>query len=183
MNSDVKADTSSWVDRCREHVDVLSWSLSDGRSETETVLGSAAAERGARIAHWLTQHTEPGDRIILALPDGPNLVVGMLACSHANVVSVPLKTDDIDRGEQLSPFVVYVLGHAAPTAVLTDSAHLDIFAANAGEHDYVAVAIADLLDEPELDAALPRDPDQTAMMLYSSGSTGTPKGVPVEPDE
>lgn len=178
MNSDVKADTSSWVDRCREHGDVLSWSLSDGRSETETVLGSAAAERGARIAHWLTQHTEPGDRIILALPDGPNLVVGMLACSHANVVSVPLKTDDIDRGEQLSPFVVYVLGHAAPTAVLTDSAHLDIFAANAGEHDYVAVAIADLLDEPELDAALPRDPDQTAMMLYSSGSTGTPKGVP-----
>ncbi len=131
---------------------------------------------------------EPGDRVVLMLPNAPEFVLAYFAILWAGAVVVPasplLKPDE----------VAYLLGDAEPRAILSVSlcyaaisegrsrakAPLPAFIADAdpgalaaGDRRWSELAAAG----PGAAPAPPADPEAVAACLYTSGTTGRPKGA------
>ena len=111
-----------------------------------------------------------GDRLALLLPNGPDYIELVYACSMLGVIAVPLNTrlstKEIDR----------VLEHASPRGIV--------------RHSSLAVPGVQLnwqqvIDEESFpirsDSALKifYDPEAVLGLIYTSGTTGQPKGVMV----
>src|SRR6202142_3710716 len=123
------------------------------------------------IAATLASHGfGAGDRLALLLPNGPDYIELIYACSMLGVIAVPLNTrlsaKEIDR----------VLEDARPRGIVRHSS-LAV--------PEVQVSWQQVLDEEPLpirsDPA-PRifyDPDAVLGLIYTSGTTGQPKGVMV----
>ncbi|MFE9674320.1 amino acid adenylation domain-containing protein [Streptomyces sp. NPDC006259] len=132
----------------------------------------------------------PGKRVAVAMPRSLEQVVTLVAIVSAGGAYVPL--DPAYPDERLE----YILGDAAPQAVLVDRTQRDRFTrllARAG----VAARVLVRGDEPPTDTGGPaaevtwHDPTGTggpaaevtwhdpAYVIYTSGSTGRPKGVVV----
>jgi long-chain acyl-CoA synthetase len=127
--------------------------------------------RVAGIAGTLTSHGfEVGDRLALLLPNGPDYIELVYACSLMGVIAVPLNTrlstKEIDR----------VLEDARPRGIV--------------RHSSLAVPEVQLnwqqvVDEQPLpirSGLAPKifyDPEAVLGLIYTSGTTGQPKGVMV----
>src|SRR5712691_8730256 len=123
------------------------------------------------IAATLTSHGfGVGDRLALLLPNGPDYIELMYACSMLGVIAVPLNTrlstKEIDR----------VLEDARPHGIV--------------RHSSLAVPGVQLnwqqvIDEESLPISsgpVPKvfyDPEAVLGLIYTSGTTGQPKGVMV----
>src|SRR6201987_2850404 len=121
------------------------------------------------IAGTLTSHGfGVGDRLALLLPNGPDYIELVYACSMLGVIAVPvnsrLSTKEIDR----------VLEDARPRGIV--------------RHSSLAVPGVQLnwqrvIDEepiPILSGLIQKtfyDPDAVLGLIYTSGTTGQPKGV------
>src|SRR6266568_5692777 len=139
----------------------------DGRLLTFRELHS----RVEGIAGTLTSHGfGVGDRLALLLPNGPNYIELMYACSMLGVIAVPLNTrlstKEIDR----------MLEDARPHGIVRHSS-----LAVPG----VQLSWQQVVDEEPLpirsDSA-PKvfyDPEAVLGLIYTSGTTGQPKGVMV----
>src|ERR1700758_3788074 len=123
------------------------------------------------IAGTLTRHGfGVGDRLALLLPNGPDYIELMYACSMLGVIAVPLNTrlstTEIDR----------VLGNARPHGVVRHSS-----LAVPG----VQLSWQHVIDEESLPTSsdpVPKvfyDPEAVLGLIYTSGTTGQPKGVMV----
>ncbi|MGV0714048.1 amino acid adenylation domain-containing protein [Mycolicibacterium sp. XJ662] len=128
-------------------------------------------EASNRLAHLLaTRGVGRGDRVGVLLPRCAEAVVATLAVVKAGAAYVP-----IDPSVPAAR-IAFVLGDAAPVAVITTAVLADRV-----EGDGISVIdIADpgVGDQPV--TALPEpDADQVAYVIYTSGTTGTPKGVAV----
>src|SRR5258705_2170968 len=109
-----------------------------------------------------------GDRLALLLPNGPEYLEWVYACSRLGVIVVPLNT-------RLSVVEIdHVLADASPRGLVR---HSSLPAPT------VRVSWELMIDEESLDGptdALPAayyDPDATLALIYTSGTTGRPKGV------
>ncbi|MGE3287765.1 MAG: class I adenylate-forming enzyme family protein [Pseudonocardia sp.] len=118
---------------------------------------------------------KPGDRLVLLLPNAPELVETLFAAFWAGLVAVPLNW-------HLHPQEVsYVVGHCGAGAVLV--APETAAAAEglpAGTHvlhagDGPGTDLADVTDTPI--AMAETAPDDPAWLFYTSGTTGRPKGA------
>jgi acyl-CoA synthetase (AMP-forming)/AMP-acid ligase II len=123
------------------------------------------------IAATITSHGfGVGDRLALLLPNGPDYIELVYACSMLGVITVPLNTrlstKEIDR----------VLEDARPRGIV--------------RHSSFAVPEVQLSWQPVIDQeplpissdAVPEvfyDPEAVLGLIYSSGTTGQPKGVMV----
>jgi long-chain acyl-CoA synthetase len=139
----------------------------DGRSLTFRELHT----RVEGIAATLTSHGfGVGDRLALLLPNGPDYIELVYACSMLGVIAVPLNTrlstKEIDR----------VLEDARPRGIV--------------RHSSLAVPEVQLswqrvIDQEPLpisDDPVPKifyDPEAVLGLIYTSGTTGQPKGVMV----
>jgi len=123
------------------------------------------------IAVTLTGHGfGVGDRLALLLPNGPDYIELIYACSMLGVIAVPLNTrlstKEIDR----------VLEDARPHGIVRHSS-----LAVPG----VQLSWQQVVDEEPLpisSAAVPKvfyDPEAVLGLIYTSGTTGQPKGVMV----
>jgi acyl-CoA synthetase (AMP-forming)/AMP-acid ligase II len=128
-------------------------------------------DRVAGIAAALSRHGfERGDRLALLLPNEPEYLELVYACSWLGVIAVPVNARfsvvEIDR----------VLADASPRGIV--------------RHSSLPAPTTQLLwqrvlDEEPLDAADTScsdpiyDPDATLALIYTSGTTGRPKGVTV----
>ena len=146
--------------------------------------GRAALARDGRLLTFRELHTRVesiagtltkngfgvGDRLALLLPNGPDYIELMYACSMLGVIAVPLNTrlstKEIDR----------VLEDARPHGIVRHSS----FAVPG-----VQLSWQQVVDEEPLpirgDSA-PRvfyDPEAVLGLIYTSGTTGQPKGVMV----
>jgi long-chain acyl-CoA synthetase len=139
----------------------------DGRSLTFRELHT----RVDGIAGTLTSHGfGVGDRLALLLPNGPDYIELMYACSMLGVIAVPLNT-------RLSPKEIdRVLEDARPHGIVRHSS-----LAVPG----VQLSWQQVIDEEPLpirsDPA-PKvfyDPEAVLGLIYTSGTTGQPKGVMV----
>ncbi|MFF3005504.1 amino acid adenylation domain-containing protein [Kitasatospora sp. NPDC057940] len=141
----------------------------------DTVLSYAELDdRAERLAGELRRHgAAPGRLVALALPRSADLVVALLAVARTGAAYVPLDPDyPADR-------IGYILDHAAPSALVTDSATAGRLPATAAhrvllDDEEVRARLATEPAGPQGPAATAADP---AYVIYTSGSTGRPKGV------
>lgn len=131
-------------------------------------------QRSARMATALTElGVEPGDRVVVQIDKSTDNVALYLACLRVGAVHLPLNTA-YTPGE-----VEYFVDDATPAVVIARPDTLTtltvpvLHLGTNGDGSFAAAADAAL---PH-DAAVPRDPDDVAAMLYTSGTTGRSKGA------
>ena len=109
-----------------------------------------------RWAEMLALQIDPGDRVVLATPNGHRQLLATLAVSRAGGVAVPVNP-------QMRPVEVdHVVADAAATLVVRDVAELADAPRSRPRGSTRAVAVG---------------PDDLAALFYTSGTTGRPKGV------
>jgi long-chain acyl-CoA synthetase len=151
---------------------------------TAVRLGEAAMtfrdldEASARLAGLLrSQGLRPGDRTAVMLPNLPAFAVIYYGVLRAGGVVVPM--NPLLKARE----VAYYLGDSGARVIfawqgLADEAGKGAQAAGADLVEVDPAAFADLLAsaEPVREVAH-RDPQDTAVILYTSGTTGQPKGA------
>ncbi|CAM2068623.1 Amino acid adenylation domain-containing protein [Sulfidibacter corallicola] len=142
--------------------------------DIEWTYGQLSARAHAIAAELLEAGIEPDINVGVCLEPGPELVAALLGVILAGGAYVPLAPEyPVDR-------LAFMIGDAAPLAVITDDAHeakLPAF-----ELAGLAVVNLDELEPSEAVASLPSprpDLDHLAYVVYTSGTTGRPKGVQV----
>jgi long-chain acyl-CoA synthetase len=125
--------------------------------------------RVTRVAAALTRRGfNAGDRLALLLPNGPEYLEWVYACSRIGVIAVPLNTRlsvvEIDR----------VLADASPRGMVRHSS----LAAPTVRASWELTIDQEPFDDPA-DAAPAAfyDPEAILALIYTSGTTGRPKGV------
>jgi acyl-CoA synthetase (AMP-forming)/AMP-acid ligase II len=112
---------------------------------------SQASKRVNRWAGGIAAAIQPGDRVVIATPNGYEMLLLCLAASRAGAVPVPVNS------EMRADEVRHVIDDSSASLVLRSAAEVDGV-------------------EPLL-SAVKADPDDVAALFYTSGTTGKPKGV------
>jgi acyl-CoA synthetase (AMP-forming)/AMP-acid ligase II len=109
-----------------------------------------------------------GDRLALLLPNGPEYIQLIYACSWLGVIVVPINT-------RLSVVEIdHVLADASPHGLVRHS----LLASPSGRASWELVIDEEPLTEPNDSAPeICYDPEAILAMIYTSGTTGGPKGV------
>jgi long-chain acyl-CoA synthetase len=109
-----------------------------------------------------------GDRLALLLPNGPEYIQLIYACSWLGVIVVPINT-------RLSVVEVdHVLADASPHGLVRHSS----LVAPSGRASWELVIDEESLSEPNDSAPeICYDPEAILALIYTSGTTGGPKGV------
>ena len=127
----------------------------DGRLVTEAggeeLTYAAAADRVAGWAGAVSERVSPGDRVVLVLPNGYDLLLACLAVSRAGAIPVPV--NDRMRPDE----VEHVVEDSGAHLIVRDLAELD--------------------GAEPLAEAVAADPSDVAALFYTSGTTGKPKGA------
>jgi acyl-CoA synthetase (AMP-forming)/AMP-acid ligase II len=131
-------------------------------------------ERAGRYASALAAAgVEPGDRVLVALPNSVQLFEMLVGGARVGAVTVPINTRLSDRELRL------VTEDASPSVVVGDAALLDRLPRLGTERHRVALGAG---YEAWLSAAgpigdRPGTPDDVVLQIYTSGTSGRPKGV------
>jgi len=140
-------------------------------------------DHSARVAAGLAaMGVAPGDRVMLWLPNGPELVISSRAVLSAGAVTVLAHYDaPLRRIEELA-------AETAPTAIVTSAARVppdtDLptvrfrVQADLAQQQPGWYGLGTMLTEHEpLAEAIPRSGRDLAAIVYTSGTTGPPKGI------
>ena len=110
-----------------------------------------AAKRVRRWAGGIATRVEPGDRVVVATPNGYEMLLLCLAASRAGAVPVPVNAE-LTKAE-----VDHVVANSQASLVVRSASAVD--------------------GAEPLAEAVPADPADVAALFYTSGTTGSPKGV------
>jgi acyl transferase domain-containing protein/acyl-CoA synthetase (AMP-forming)/AMP-acid ligase II/thioesterase domain-containing protein len=146
----------------------------------DRVWSSAAIhERAGRLARALVDlRLVPGDRVVLALPNGADLVVAFTAVLRSGAVAVPV------FGGISGMELARICEHCTPTILMT-SADLEPLICSipaavrrlAVGSDGRWIGFDDVVDRAALEQSVERDADDLALISYTSGTSATPKAV------
>ncbi len=130
---------------------------------------AAALAGGMAVRHGL----RPGDRVALALRNGPEYLEILFACWHAGLVAAPM------NAKLHAQELAFMAGDCGARLVFADD---DIAAALAPHLPGVTMLVPGSADYRRLLAAdpaplHPADPGDLAWLFYTSGTTGKPKGA------
>lgn len=141
-----------------------------------------------RFAAGITQlGIKPGDRVMLALENGPEFIVAFYALLQAGAVLVPV--DPLYTAYELDPLV----RETSPALVICSTANLPVYLEVAGKQPFPGgivtagksgatpagvYSFADLLKAPfNTYPETRRQGNEVAEIIYTPGNTGIPKGV------
>jgi long-chain acyl-CoA synthetase len=140
---------------------------SDGKHSTFRALH----DRVAAVAAALDQHGfRAGDRLAMLLPNEPEYLELIYACSRLGVIAVPL------NARSSATEIDHVLADASPRGLVRHSS----LPAPTVRPSWELVLDKEPLDAPDASAPDPiYDPNAVLALIYTSGTTGLPKGVVV----
>ncbi|MCD7438335.1 fatty acyl-AMP ligase [Streptomyces lincolnensis] len=149
----------------------------DSRGVHRTLTWRRLDVRVRALAARLAEEAEPGTRVALLCPQGPEYVTGFLAALAAGMVAVPLYPPGLPgHADRLAG----VLADATPSVVVTTSRSLEEVR-DFCERVPVRIVAADQVPDSRADDRYPvaTDPTATAYLQYTSGSTRAPAGVEI----
>jgi long-chain acyl-CoA synthetase len=127
----------------------------------------------------------PGDKVALLLPNTPHFPLAYYGTLALGAVAVPvhalLKAEEIqyvleDSGAKALVCAAPLLGEGAKGAEL---AGVPVLAVMDGGDASVERIDTLALSATPIEALVPTEPEDTAVILYTSGTTGTPKGAEI----
>ncbi|MDT7572416.1 MAG: long-chain acyl-CoA synthetase, partial [Actinomycetota bacterium] len=127
----------------------------------------------------------PGDKVALLLPNTPHFPMAYFGTLALGAVAVPvhalLKAEEIqyvleDSGAKVLVCAAPLLGEGAKGAELAGIPVLSVM--DGGDATLERLDTLAQSATP-IGALVPREPDDTAVVLYTSGTTGTPKGAEI----
>jgi long-chain acyl-CoA synthetase len=131
------------------------------------------------------QGVGPGDKVALLLPNTPHFPLAYFGTLALGAVAVPvhalLKADEIqyvleDSGAKVLVCAAPLLGEGAKGAELAD---VPVLAVMDGGDATIERIDQKALEAQPIEALVPREAEDTAVILYTSGTTGTPKGAEI----
>lgn len=135
-----------------------------------------------QAAQMLRERVAPGDRVVIALDDGPNLAVIFFAALAVGALPAALNSrlDGASLRQILAdcePVALY--GEPAQAAAIRDAVHGMAASPRVflPEFDWFRSLLASRDADDHWDAAVAIDPQAPALIQYTSGTTGRPKGV------
>jgi amino acid adenylation domain-containing protein len=140
------------------------------KDDVEALSYAELAERVRSLASGLEAlGVEPGDRVVLLLPNSAALIACALACLWLGAAFVPLSLEDPpDRLEHL-------VRDCRPALVVVSDSSEDLGFQCPAE----MASPGRVLDSGHSTPPIARDPERDAYLIYTSGTTGRPKGVRV----
>ena len=127
----------------------------------------------------------PGDKVALLLPNTPHFPLAYYGVMALGGVAVPvhalLKAEEIeyvltDSGAKLLVCAAPLLGEGAKGAELAGVPVLAVMDGGDASIDRLDTLA---LETAPVEAVVPREPGDTAVVLYTSGTTGKPKGAEI----
>ena len=149
----------------------------DWNGVDESLTWAQLYRRTLNVAHEISRHGAPGDRVLIIAPQGLAYVVAFLGAMQAGFIAVPLSVPVPGSHDER---VSAVVTDTSPTVVLTTSEVFEVAAQYVDDGAAVIATIA--VDTLDLDAAKDVDPEipegpDIAYLQYTSGSTRLPAGV------
>ncbi|MEE4492522.1 long-chain-fatty-acid--CoA ligase [Streptomyces sp. BE230] len=137
--------------------------------------------RASRVAHLLVARgVRPGDRVALSCPNLPEFPIVYFGILKAGAVVVPLnillKPREIAYHLADSGAVLYFCHEGTADLPMGEYGRAG-FEATAGCREMFLITDDMFRDRPETFESVPREPTDTAVILYTSGTTGRPKGA------
>jgi len=165
--------------------------VEDDALGTSTATYSQLAARTSQFAQLLRKHgVNPGDRVLIRLPNSLDYPTAFLGAMKAGCIAVPTSTlltaDEVIYLARDSGASALVMDHAAweqiaPRIAEAPDARLALLSGKGKRLDHCTIPAIDL--QPALDAitvwsaAHATRADDPAYLVYTSGTTGYPKGV------
>ena len=150
--------------------------LGEGEDELERLTFGELRRRSLGVAAALAANSQPGERALIALPQGLAFLAAFFGCLYAGVVPVPVSVPNRKRGIELARAIAIDSG--ARWLISVGSTLQQV----ANDDALGALTPLDLTLWPEApNDFVPRrsSPDAIALVQYTSGSTRAPCGVAV----
>ncbi|RDI55573.1 AMP-binding protein [Nocardia mexicana] len=150
--------------------------LHDDR-DAETLTYGRLHGRATGLAKVIAESVRPGERVMILLPPGVDLVAAMFACFYAGVVAVAAPPPNLLKPHRSLPRLEAIAADADVAAVITEDGLRRRIAGAAGSSLRFATWLA-----PDADPAPGWQPqmgglDEPLLLQYTSGSTARPRGV------
>lgn len=150
--------------------------LRDGEDELASLTFAELDRRARSAASRLTELARPGDRAVLAYPQGLDFIVALFACFYAGLVAVPASSPsrDLDGLRQIAR-------DSDARCLLSSGRLVEAIGQELRSDPALTQLICTRTDDwTAEDGPDPGwTPDSTALLLYTSGATGPPRGVAV----
>jgi long-chain acyl-CoA synthetase len=148
------------------------------RMDDQALTYAGLDDSTARLAHMMTSMAiGPGDRIGLMVPNVPEFGLVFYAALRCGAVVVPMNPLLKERE------IAYYLGDSGARFLFAWHQIADVAATGAKEAGAELVAVGgpafaeSYSSQPPVSEVVPREPQDTAVILYTSGTTGRPKGA------
>ena len=161
------------VDSARNHADRTAVRLADTELTYRELDEASACVAGLLTARGI----QPGDRVAIMLPNVPEFAVVYYGVLRAGCVVVPM--NPLLKSREVS----YYLQDAGAKLIFAWHAVFDQAQSGADNSEAFAIVVDPatfaqvLAHAAPVDEVFARDPEDTAVILYTSGTTGQPKGA------